>query len=279
MKRIRKALTWLLCAVMLAGVVACTGEKGASGKKSPDIEMLQQKPVVTDCQNREKACSSPECATERVVVENNFFLLHLLTTPPPVAGQTGAQTEANAALAQKLDAVVKEFGKGVVEQCLSGGDCPVAAYIMLQTITAMMNDNADSKPNLGGGLSEDGKKELGGSGSGTPGGWGPEDEENARNKENVEAAKKDVERLGYDSNKVSHIFADKHQMDSLIKEFGSPEAALKEMHKAAQSVAKEPGAYQTGSWVTVRVGNSNVSVKGVVINGKFRISTATMRPF
>ncbi|WON77122.1 hypothetical protein [Serratia sp. UGAL515B_01] len=45
-------------------------------------------------------------------MENNF-LLSLLAPPPPVAGQT-PQSEANAAIAQKLDAAVKEFGKDVV---------------------------------------------------------------------------------------------------------------------------------------------------------------------
>lgn len=92
-------------------------------------------------------------------------------------------------------------------------------------------------------------------------------------------AKEYMENLGYNSNKISHIFADKHQMDSLIKEFGSPESALKEMHKAAQLIAKEPEAYQAGSWITIQVGNSNVSVKGIIIKGEFKISTATMRPF
>ncbi|WP_407321438.1 hemagglutinin repeat-containing protein [Dickeya ananatis] len=41
------------------------------------------------------------------------------------------------------------------------------------------SDNA-STPNLGKGLTNEQKSELGGSGSGTPGGWGPEDEENGR---------------------------------------------------------------------------------------------------
>lgn len=88
-----------------------------------------------------------------------------------------------------------------------------------------------------------------------------------------------MENLDYNSNKISHIFADKHQMDSLIKEFGSPESALKEIHKAAQLIAKEPEAYQAGSWITIQVGNSNVSVKGIIIKGEFKVSTATMRPF
>lgn len=40
-----------------------------------------------------------------------------------------------------------------------------------------------SNPNLGKDLDNDQKAELGGVGSGTPGGWGPEDEENGRNNE------------------------------------------------------------------------------------------------
>ncbi|WKV50955.1 VENN motif pre-toxin domain-containing protein [Dickeya fangzhongdai] len=42
------------------------------------------------------------------------------------------------------------------------------------------SENA-SNPNVGKDLTEAEKAELGGTGSGTPGGWGPEDEENARN--------------------------------------------------------------------------------------------------
>ncbi len=45
-------------------------------------------------------------------VENNY-LLQILMPPPPVAGQT-PQSEANAAIAQQLDAAVNEFGKDVV---------------------------------------------------------------------------------------------------------------------------------------------------------------------
>ncbi|OWF75794.1 hypothetical protein B4903_19005 [Yersinia frederiksenii] len=52
----------------------------------------------------------------------------MLVPPPRVAGQT-PQSEANAAIAQQLGAVVKEFGKDVVTKCLSGGDCPVAAQV------------------------------------------------------------------------------------------------------------------------------------------------------
>lgn len=73
MKRIRKALCWLLCAVMLTGAVACSGEKSASGKISPDIEMQQEKPALSDGKHREKAVAAADCTTEEVVVENNLL--------------------------------------------------------------------------------------------------------------------------------------------------------------------------------------------------------------
>ncbi len=113
-------------------------------------------------------------------VENNF-LLQMLVPPPPVAGQT-PQSEANAAIAQKLDAAVKEFGKDVVTKCLSGGDCPVAAQLVILAMQGMIDqDESGSNPNIGKDLTDEQKKELGGSGSGTPGGHGPEDEEAGRN--------------------------------------------------------------------------------------------------
>lgn len=43
--------------------------------------------------------------------------------------------------------------------------------------------DAASNPNIGKDLTDEQKTELGGSGSGTPGGWEPQDEENARNNE------------------------------------------------------------------------------------------------
>ncbi|AIR62541.1 hypothetical protein LH23_18335 [Cedecea neteri] len=165
---------------------------------------------------------------------------------------------------------------------MGGGTAGGAADAGLGVIIGEMlggGDNKQSQPNVGKDLSDDDKAEYGGAGSGTPGGWGPEDEGNARSQQSAEIAKKDVEKLGYDIKKVSHIFADKHQVSSLIKEFGSQEAALKEMHNAAQPLARNSGSYQTGSWVTVRVGNSNVSVKDIAVNGEFRISTAPLRPF
>jgi hypothetical protein len=88
----------------------------------------------------------------------------------------------------------------------------------------------------------------------------------------------EVADLGYNENSISHIFQDKHVLDPLVSQFGSQESALLAMQNEAQQ-AITPGAYQTGSWVSIKVGGIPVAVKGAFVNGTFRISTATMRPF
>ncbi|WP_261371462.1 polymorphic toxin type 33 domain-containing protein [Yersinia frederiksenii] len=60
------------------------------------------------------------------------------------------QGEANAAIAQKLDAALNEFGKDVVTKCLSGGDCPVAVQVALLAIQAMMGQGENGPSNNGG---------------------------------------------------------------------------------------------------------------------------------
>nr|WP_145523052.1 VENN motif pre-toxin domain-containing protein [Yersinia rohdei] len=99
--------------------------------------------------------------TGKNAVENNH-LLQMLMPPPPVAGQT-PQSEANAAIAQKLDAVVNEFGKDVVTKCLSGGDCPMAAQIAILAIKAMMGEGENGPSNTGGDqIAESGPTNTGG---------------------------------------------------------------------------------------------------------------------
>nr|WP_240152446.1 DUF4258 domain-containing protein [Erwinia amylovora] len=72
MKKGRKdVLAWMLCLVMLAGAVACTGEKGASGQKGAAPEVQRGKQAVTHGMHREKRCTPVNFATEEVVVENN----------------------------------------------------------------------------------------------------------------------------------------------------------------------------------------------------------------
>ncbi|ELX2285272.1 VENN motif pre-toxin domain-containing protein [Yersinia enterocolitica] len=81
-------------------------------------------------------------------LENNF-LLQILVPPPPVAGQA-PQSEANTIIAQKLDAAVKEFGRDVVKQCLSGGDCPMPVQIALLAIQTIMGQGDNGLSNTGG---------------------------------------------------------------------------------------------------------------------------------
>ena len=66
-------------------------------------------------------------------------------------------------------------------------------------------------------------------------------------------------------------------LEPLVAKLGSQEAALAAMHRAVQPLVKQ--GYQTGSWVTVKIGEHAVSIKGAVIDGVFKVSTATMRPF
>lgn len=70
-KGLKDVLAWMLCLVMIAGAVACTGEKGASGQKVAAPEVQQEKPSVTHGMHREKRCTLTDCAAEKVVIENN----------------------------------------------------------------------------------------------------------------------------------------------------------------------------------------------------------------
>jgi RHS repeat-associated protein len=88
-----------------------------------------------------------------------------------------------------------------------------------------------------------------------------------------------LSEAGYDANKIAHIFHEKHLLHPLVKEFGSQEAALAELHNVAQGLVTRPATYQTGAWVSVQVRGMGVAIKGAEIHGVFRISTATMRPF
>lgn len=162
MKRLRKAMCWLLCAVMVAGAVACTGEKSASGKISPGIKTQQEKQPLTDGKYREKVSSSPECVPDNVVVENNS--MHGCS---PVTCK------------QDLDVI------GGGGSSLGGGMIGGGAGIGLATIISEMfgddSDDVESKPNAGKDLTDAEKAELGGVGAGTGTPPPPENEPNQKN--------------------------------------------------------------------------------------------------
>ncbi len=72
-KGLKDVLAWMLCLVIIAGAVACTGEKGASGQKGAAPEVQRGKPAVTHGMHREKRCTQVNFATGKVVVENNWL--------------------------------------------------------------------------------------------------------------------------------------------------------------------------------------------------------------
>lgn len=47
MKQLRKAICWLLCAVILTGAVVCSGGKGTSGQKVAAVKAQQEKSLLT----------------------------------------------------------------------------------------------------------------------------------------------------------------------------------------------------------------------------------------
>ncbi|ATM85663.1 hemagglutinin repeat-containing protein [Yersinia frederiksenii] len=77
----------------------------------------------------------------------------------------------------------------------------------------------ESGPNIGKDLTEADKAELGGTGSGTPGGWGPEDEENARNNDLVIDEKK-YDYLFGNSASNPHNAARSNQLASTMENLG-----------------------------------------------------------
>lgn len=81
----------------------------------------------------------------------------------------------------------------------------------------------------------------------------------------------------YNKNDIHHLFGRGGGAPTkLLNKYGSPEAALRELQKAAQTVTKN---YQTGAWIPVKVGDIPVTIKGKVIDGVFRISSIAKREF
>ncbi|MCT2386164.1 adhesin [Erwinia pyrifoliae] len=111
----------MLCLVMLAGAVACTGEKGASGKKVAVPEVQQKKPVVTHGKHREICRTPGNFAAEEVVVENNALSL-------PSGLQSYVQAVASwdqYAVTNELTPEQKQAGLNKLAQ----GDMPEGANI------------------------------------------------------------------------------------------------------------------------------------------------------
>ena len=84
----------------------------------------------------------------------------------------------------------------------------------------------------------------------------------------------DLELPESDANKLHHIFDDpKHQLDGLVADFGSKEAAFGAIEEATRKTVL--GRNISGPYVeTVHVGQYSLTVKGRVMDGKLKIGTA-----
>ncbi|WP_343463656.1 hypothetical protein [Pantoea sp.] len=73
MKILSRVLMMLLSLELVTGLSGCAVEKGVPGQKVGGVETPHQKPHLTDGKYREKSGSLAECASEKVVVENNYL--------------------------------------------------------------------------------------------------------------------------------------------------------------------------------------------------------------
>ncbi|MGC6390114.1 VENN motif pre-toxin domain-containing protein, partial [Ewingella sp. S1.OA.A_B6] len=110
--------------------------------------------------------------------ENNNLLLPRPVLVPvpglPLSPGDKVVWDANNKMASELDKALKDSGTEDDTPSITDG----------QSIVDGRDEAAKSRdPNVAKDLTDAGKAELGGTGSGTPGGWGPEDEENARSGE------------------------------------------------------------------------------------------------
>ena len=70
--------------------------------------------------------------------------------------------------------------------------------------------------------------------------------------------------------KLDHIFAAKHGLDSLLRVFGSREAAIQEILNGLEGLTPATGVFE----VPITVGGQNVVVRGAVLNGIVKLGTA-----
>lgn len=109
--------------------------------------------------------------------------------PVPVGPGDKVKQDADKNIASDLDGAIKDLGEALdkATQCSFGRVC------------SSDDSEKQDQPNIGKDLTDAEKAELGGSGSGTPGGWEPQDEENARNQQSTGAgSNKSAEAISCD---------------------------------------------------------------------------------
>lgn len=96
-----------------------------------------------------------------------------------IGAKAGIAGLAGAAIKDIADKMTSDELEHLVTLKMMGNDEITGKY--LSSLQDKYAPGASSNPNIGKDLTNEQKKELGGSGSGTPGGHGPEDEEAGRN--------------------------------------------------------------------------------------------------
>jgi hypothetical protein len=83
-----------------------------------------------------------------------------------------------------------------------------------------------------------------------------------------------VSPASVDVNKLHHLFGrESHNLERVVSEFGSREAAYASLKSATEAAVKANGI--TGTFkVVVQVGGSQVTVRGNVVDGAVKIGTA-----
>jgi RHS repeat-associated protein len=76
------------------------------------------------------------------------------------------------------------------------------------------------------------------------------------------------------ANRINHVFQAKHKLDALVQAFGGKQGAYEALVSATQkAVAGTAGPFEK----VVQVGGQSVTVRGAVIDGAVKISTAFIR--
>ncbi len=77
-----------------------------------------------------------------------------------------------------------------------------------------------------------------------------------------------------DPNKLNHIFGQsRHNLDGVVKQFGSQEKAFNAIQQATETAARSQGlkgVFET----TVKVGTENITIRGNIVDGAVKVGTA-----
>ena len=194
-------------------------------------------------------------------------------TPLPFEKAISENPEAVAAIAQG-GKIVAVTATAVIIVKASGGTLTVPIAVAAKKILGTAAKGASNAANAA-------KKAANNTASaakkGNANNVGSQAQKAPQQPRNTQSTTSNVNR-GYTQNDIDHVFQKKHNFDSFLKNYNSKEEAFDAIYKSANK-SLNPKTYQAGTWVTINVNGVPVAVKGVFVNGVFRIGTATMKPF